>query len=65
VDPMRQAGEPRIHRVSRFLIMGSGPAEAGRWKQPRKIGEADSTTMPNPLSLVLNHWSNTHFILNS
>jgi hypothetical protein len=56
---MRQAGEQRLG----FIIMGWGPAEAGRWKQSRKIGEADSTAMPNPLSLVLNHWSNTHFIL--
>jgi hypothetical protein len=32
-------------------------------EQPRKIGEADSTTMPNSLRLVLNHWSNTYFIL--
>jgi hypothetical protein len=61
VDPMRQVGEQRLG----FIIMGSGPAEAGRWKKSRKIGEADSTAMPNPLSLVLNHWSNTHFILDS
>lgn len=61
MDPMRQAGEQRLG----FIIMGSGPAEAGRWKQSRKIGEADSTAMPNPLSLVLNHRSNTHFILDS
>jgi hypothetical protein len=38
-----------------LLLWVSGPAGAGRWKQPHKIGETDSTTkfsQPRPQPLV-------------